>query len=399
MKKQYLIFGTIIIMVFTICKAQTIQWQSTGLNAGINPVNPIIYSNNIIYGIAYFAGIYQSSNFGGTWTPINNGITIQKGVSSLTKLGNTLFASCANGGGIFVSNNGGSNWTLSNNGLTSNTVRALITSSNNIFAGTDLGVHVSSNNGVSWTSMNNGINQSYINVFAVSGTSVFAGSGSGGLFVTSNNASSWSRIDNGGLQNKFISSLLVHGSQLFAGTNGSGVYLSNNNGQTWSSVGYNINNFYITSLASYNSLIFSGRSNNGVHYSTDNGNTWNPINNGLSNMSIKSLSVIGSDLYAGDSNGEIWKLSLTNLVGIEEYDFSNNYTISPNPFSDEISIKCQNLLFNEDYFIYNSIGELILKGKVNSLNTIIDTDNLTQGIYFIHISKANRKKTFKIIKL
>jgi hypothetical protein len=60
--------------------------------------------------------------------------------------------------------------------------------------------------------------------FAVSGTNLFAGTGNGGVFLSTNNGTSWTAV-NSGLTNPYVWSLAVSGTNLFAGTyEGGGVW-------------------------------------------------------------------------------------------------------------------------------------------------------------------------------
>jgi len=52
---------------------------------------------------------------------------------------------------------------------------------------------------------------------------VFAGTHGGGVFVTTNNGTSWTAV-NGGLTDQVVLSLAVSGSTVLAGTNGGGVF-------------------------------------------------------------------------------------------------------------------------------------------------------------------------------
>lgn len=62
-------------------------------------------------------------------------------------------------------------------------VRDLAVSGTNLFAGIlGGGVYLSTNNGTSWTAVNNGLNASYIRAFAVSGTNMFAGTNGSGVW-------------------------------------------------------------------------------------------------------------------------------------------------------------------------------------------------------------------------
>jgi hypothetical protein len=73
-----------------------------------------------------------------------------------------------------------------NNGLSDTNVDALAISGSNIFAGTGNGVYMSSNNGSSWTEVNNGFPPSptitVITALAINGNNIFAATGGYGVW-------------------------------------------------------------------------------------------------------------------------------------------------------------------------------------------------------------------------
>lgn len=65
----------------------------------------------------------------------------------------------------------------------------------------------------------NGPYGGYVYSLAVSGTNLFAGTYGGGVFLSTNNGTSWTEV-NSGLTNTYVWSLAVSGTNLFAGTLG-----------------------------------------------------------------------------------------------------------------------------------------------------------------------------------
>ncbi len=62
-----------------------------------------------------------------------------------------------------------------------------------------------------------------VGCFAVSGTNLFAGTDYSGVFLSTNNGTSWTEV-NSGLTNTYVRALAVSGTNLFAGTPGGGVW-------------------------------------------------------------------------------------------------------------------------------------------------------------------------------
>jgi len=56
----------------------------------------------------------------------------------------------------------------------------------------------------------NGLYEGRVNCFAVSGTNIFAGTDNYGVFLSTNNGTSWTQVDNG-LTSTYVRSLAVSG--------------------------------------------------------------------------------------------------------------------------------------------------------------------------------------------
>ena len=219
-------------------------------------------------------------------------------------------------------------------------------SGGNIFAATDgAGVFLSTNNGSSWTEINNGfiiglIRGPYINCLAVNGNDIFAGTMEDGVYLSTNNGSSWMPV-NTGLTNKIISSFAINGTNIFAGTSVSpglggvatgagGVFLSTNNGASWNDITNEINaTLSVHSLAVINNNIFAG-TDNGFYLSTNNGTNWLLIGD----VNIRSMVVRGSNIFAATkydvflstNNGINWKSVSYGLPMSEIYSLAINET-------------------------------------------------------------------------
>jgi hypothetical protein len=103
---------------------------------------------------------------------------------------------------------------------------------------------------------------------------------------------------------------------------------------------------------------------------------------------------------AGDSV-DCLKLITLYETGIFSSDGNvfSSLKITPNPFSDFIKIESAD--FSEDsklYFkIYDINGRVVLENE--SVNNVLDTRNLTKGVYFVCIDSDNKKIIKKIVKI
>ena len=87
-------------------------------------------------------------------------------------------------------------------------------------------------------------------------TNLFAGTSSGGVFLSTDNGTSWTPVNNG-LWGSSVRSLAVSGTNLFAGTDGASVWRSTNNGVSWTHVNTGLTGVVVTNLLAVGSNLFS----------------------------------------------------------------------------------------------------------------------------------------------
>lgn len=193
---------------------------------------------------------------------------------------------------------------------------------------------------LAWQPAGSGLTKNPIRAFAIlpgkfSGISVYAGSEGSGVYVSNDNAASWSP-SNIGIESFNISALGGKASTLLAGTE-QGMYRSNDRGATWQQVntGMTVPNRKVF-LSDINSIVTSGNNFliglskykypgtfdvSGVYLSTDDGQSWISLNNGLIDTNVNALAVVGNKLFAATNsgvfvstnNGASWSLSNHNL--------------------------------------------------------------------------------------
>lgn len=84
---------------------------------------------------------------------------------------------------------------------------------------------------------------------------------------------------------------------------------------------------------------------------------------------------------------------ITNSV---ETFFDSPFVITPNPVSNFLSVTSNKMDKNDQYQIYDMIGNEVLSGKINNeQNQKIDVSNLKQGAYIIRISSEKNKALYK----
>jgi len=87
-----------------------------------------------------------------------------------------------------------------------------------------------------------------------------------------------------------------------------------------------------------------------------------------------------------------FELHYQTATGLEE-TISSEISVYPNPFNDQLIIELQPSNTME-FKLYSILGEMVLKGNVNSDINTIDLSNLPPNIYFLKMEN----ESFKLIK-
>lgn len=97
------------------------------------------------------------------------------------------------------------------------------------------------------------------------------------------------------------------------------------------------------------------------------------------------------------SQQEIQSLYNSTSVGISELKYEQEYSIYPNPTSNNLSVANINHKSDVKFIMCNKLGQIVAEGTLSKFDTIIDLTLLTEGIYFLTIDSANQQ-SYKVIK-
>lgn len=201
---------------------------------------------------------------------------------------------------------------LASNGIN---ILAATSQSDNMSGNPIGGLFLSSDNGSSWTPVT-GLSNYPAAAILMNNTCIIIAQADS-LYTSTDNGNNWT---NSGL-GVYAKSIAAIGNNLFAASSDS-IYRSNNNGKNW----YNVKSGFlnINSLVASGSNLFAGTSDKGVHLSTDFGASWNPVDSGLTNLKITALAAIPLDsnkiillagtisnfsvfeIFASTNNGSTW---------------------------------------------------------------------------------------------
>lgn len=222
---------------------------------------------------------------------------------------------------------------------------------------------------------------------------------------TLNCSAQWQQT-NGPYGGKQISCIAISGSNIFTGIYGCGVFLSSNNGSSWAAVNTGLPITDVVALAISGNNIFAG-TNNGVFRSSNNGSNWVTVNTGLTNTDVWSLAINDSNIFAGTNGGGVWKRALSEMVGIEETNNNeNNIAVYPNPATDKIQVISKQYSVSS-IEIYNLLGEKIYSSPVtDNLSLItdyrspitIDVSSFPSGVYVVKVKTEKGVWVKKFVK-
>jgi hypothetical protein len=90
-------------------------------------------------------------------------------------------------------------------------------------------------------------------------------------------------------------------------------------------------------------------------------------------------------------------LLVSAQIGINTQKFNPLFSVFPNPSHGIITIEAATGLMGSDYYLYNTVGTLVLSGKIKSETTRLDIGQLAKGIYMLRVGGENQPG-IKVIK-
>lgn len=363
MKRLFVLFVSISFL--TIAYAQNDIWQWGGTSLG----NISFYKKDVFIS-TYRMGLLKTTDNGNTWT--NLGL-LNKDLRTVAFSSNgKIFVPAAGDGGIYVSNDSGATWIEKTSGLGKTAVRVIASSkSGQLYAGTWLyGVFKSTNDGDSWSKVSNAFD--VYDIIADSLGHIFVVCVDG-VYRSTDQGSTWDLKNNGMSAHNMNGISKNHKGELFATTWSGQIYKSTNSGDSWTTANTSMSVKYIADII-FDSTTGVGfaATDSGVYFSSDDFNTWNNLTPNMSAIFSTAQSIgINSDgfVFATFASGSLIRSKTPHLIpeitDVEAFekavpissDLKQNY---PNPFNPSTTIQYVLPASSTVSFdIYNSAGQVV----------------------------------------
>jgi photosystem II stability/assembly factor-like uncharacterized protein len=379
------------------CNVSAQTWENTNCS-GTGVVYDLEESGNKLLVARANSGIISSTN-GTNWTVENVGST---GSFRCIKQFDNVLYTATNASNIYTSSDNGTNWSLLGgaSGLVSVYMTTFYKNSSTMIYGTNSGsasIYNSTNNGSTWgtsqfnygSGLTNGFESANKNIVELSGTLYF--SSLKDVFKSTDNGQTWNVISTAPeIPDGTVTSLSTLGNSLILTIYGHGTHKSNDGGLTWTMIlggasGTTTNNMTISYAK--NGVLFVGGALGMVYVSTNGGANWTEMNIDGAEV-VQCFKHFNGHIYAG-TNMNLYRFEYQiGNVGLDENKI-NTLSVYPNPTSGIIHVENSE---NNQYEVFNIIGEKVLEGKV--MNNQINIDNQVNGIYYIKINN----NSFKIVK-
>ena len=203
--------------------------------------------------------------------------------------------------GFFTTTLGISQW-VQTSGPQGGALKEIVAANGNlILSAGEAGLYLSTNNGTSWRTANSGLPCNITIKKLISDDEfVYVVTEDDGLFKSEDFGASWLPINNG-ISNFTFNSIYADGTNLYAANEDGGVYYSPNRGTSWEEKSSGIAMVLFNDFTMFNGQLFAAGAD--LFRTTDNGDTWSSVGlPGLLTGAIKSIAATANTLFITDSN-------------------------------------------------------------------------------------------------
>lgn len=202
---------------------------------------------------------------------------------------------------IFIVNPLQAQWTQTS-GPTGGKVKNIFDNGSTVFAAIyGSGIYKSSDNGNSWTKIEGFPFLQYCESLAGNGNELFVFNDSYEVYRSTNAGNTWDKITDTTITARFTGSFFINPPNIFAATS-TGLLHSTDDGTTWSKINDSLFTTDIYFVKGVNNVVFVGNSNGELIRSKDNGSTWTRLKNGSIVLTSYSIFIKDTTLFAVNSS-------------------------------------------------------------------------------------------------
>ncbi|MFK8060587.1 MAG: T9SS type A sorting domain-containing protein [Polaribacter sp.] len=141
--------------------------------------------------------------------------------------------------------------------------------------------------------------------------------------------------------------------------------------------------------------------NIGVYYTDDDGANWKKLGQGMPNVDVKDIEInyTAEKLVAATFGRGLWEVSISQAALNIEQTVANSLQVAlyPNPLTNNnLKLSISNNLQNLSYEIYNVVGGIVKRGKLNT-DKQINVNTLTNNVYLIRVFNNTYSTTKKFV--
>ena len=163
------------------------------------------------------------------------------------------------------------------------------------------GIYKSSDNGASWSKIDGFDFLRDCRTLAGKGNDLFVFNRSSEIYHSTNSGDSWNKITDTTIANKYVYFLSIAGQNVYA-PSPDGLYRSTDDGASWEILNDSLITGTINFIKSDSSFLFAGNSTGQLFRSSDNGDSWELLKNGSNELTTSSITFDGSKLIAANSS-------------------------------------------------------------------------------------------------
>ncbi len=136
----------------------------------------------------------------------------------------------------------------------------------------------------------------------------------------------------------------------------------------------------------------------GVFYNITSHGYWWTLSelNSLSGYSYSLSYLNGLAYWNGHTKTYGFSVRLINNNSLSNATFNSSILkLYPNPVLNILNVNIESNLINEPYNIFDCLGRVVINGKFNDVDTTINVEQLSKGIYYLKVSGNSVNKFIK----